>query len=243
MNRELPVVRKAVSVATLELPPKPEDGSFSEEEIVRAASSLCMQSEGHIVLIGGQTSLPSISGAKKYRKRSAEIDLVADDTGMYSFLVEDVLYYVTDGDYLLFSRGGMPCSVFSGDVRGFPVPFIMDDTETTDTEYGRVVHASPEMTAAMKIRRGAMKGHQYAKDALDIFSLAMSRIKAGEELDTEIIADCVSFYACDKCTTGSYMGCVSENRRMLQHVPAADREYLTLVSLELENSLRCRYHE
>ncbi len=226
----------APTISVEDVPPKPKDNSFTEEQLVRTSSEICMYNDGHIVLIGGQITLPSISGGRKYRSRSSELDFVVDDDGLASI---DGISFLEEADCFAFFREGIPCAAFYGDIRGLSTQFVLEDTIRKETEYGTVNHVSPERAVIMKFRRGAMKGHFYGKDALDYYSFAVAASKCNLEIDNDAIAAGVREHVCPACKIDKKYGCIETFIRTSDSVPPDDRTYALRKAEELGGMLAC----
>jgi hypothetical protein len=224
------------TISVNDVPPKPKDNSFTEEQLVRTSSEICMYNDGHIVLIGGQITLPSISGGKKYRSRSSELDFVVDDEGIES--IED-MSFLKELDCFAFFREGIPCAAFYDNIKGLSTEFVLDDIVKKETEYGTINHVSPERAVVMKFRRGAMKGHFYGKDALDYYSLAVAAGKNSPEINNDAIAAGVREHACPSCKIGKKYGCIDMFIKTSDSVPPDERAYALRKAEELGGKLGC----
>jgi len=227
-------------VAFDELPPKLPDNHFSEADILEAACYACGLSDGHAVLIGGQTTMPAITGGKRYRPRSSELDMVVDGEGLDALLGQRPIR-MRNG-LLIYHKDALPCYFFHGDVKGVPASFLFEDVRTAETEAGRISYASPEKTTAMKFRRGAMKGGFYGKDALDFYALAVAGMKQDRELGLDEIGKYVQQLACPNCTIGENRGCFAPFYRCLANMGSgADAGYAATAFESLKGRMECRY--
>jgi len=222
-----------------EIPIKPKDNQFSEEEILAAASDACSLDDGNIVLIGGQTTLKGITGYKKCRCRSSEIDLAADEPVLDAFN-EKELFYIPEMQCLLYMENGLPCGIFCKDIKGLPIFFVTEDAKTVETPQGKVVYARPEKTVAMKFRRGATNGSYRGKDAVDYLTLAAAGRNNGSELDNKYTAGLIEEIACPNCNITEYKGCFRPFGKSIKNIPQKDSTYAAEMARDLEKRLKCR---
>ena len=168
-----------------------------ESDLLYVANYYSTLSEGNVLAIGGTLTLPEISGYKRLRSRSGDVDFVVNDEGLEALLStgptkreEDFVPGVDGGAYIT-EKNGIFAAFFHNGIRGYAI--TGEDFPRAirrETSAGPVYTISHELNLALKVRRGIhKKGQIYGKDVLDAASTLIGMELTGQDFDAETFAD------------------------------------------------------
>ena len=223
---------------------------FSEKHLLQVAVEICNCSPGNILLIGGGAVLPEITGFKRLRPRSNDLDFIVNSAGKVSL---DSSYDLDNSDSLLLF--GDPSikfiyirevliGLFIKHLRGYQLQEQdYKDALVINTNQGNIHTIRPELNLALKIRRGAVNNHVYAKDGLDLASIIAGMQKKGEKFDLERFSRYMQRGVCEDCQLGSNQKCFDQLQSGEHNLKAEYRLnfYETLNRCRKEARLYCKH--
>ena len=200
---------------------------FSEAHILKIASDICNISPSNILLIGGGMVLPEITGFKRLRARSNDLDFIVNGRGFSDALNSEMFQernFVENGRIVYTSVNGMTVALFVNGVRGYDIPReIYEFPIVKKTSLGIIYHIPWELNTALKIRRGLTKGHIYAKDAQDLASMVMGGEVNGNSFNVTALKGYMQNGVCDSCGLGSYLKCLEQLRQGTDNLRERER--------------------
>jgi len=221
---------------------------FSEEQVAKVASHVCSASPGNILLIGGGAVLPQITGSKRLRSRSDDLDFIADDRGL------EVAYPIfgmrpakdigMEGFHFAYVNEIL-VAVFNSEIKGYRIPDeAYSGALAKKTEHGTIYLAQPELNIALKIRRGSSKGKMYGKDGLDFAAICAGLESERTELDLDLLAFYMQGGVCQSCLLAEETECM---KLMYLQVQKAGKTYNAECRRGAERcgkklSETCKYH-
>ncbi|MBN2101707.1 MAG: hypothetical protein JW716_02450 [Candidatus Aenigmarchaeota archaeon] len=224
-------------------------GRYSENELLQVASEHCMVSPGNILLIGGGSVLPQISGFKMLRPRSEDLDFVANSEGVEALranasLLDSGTIGRASGEFLFRDcYNGVHVAVFPEGVRGFRFsePDYLNSRQV-ETESGKVYAVGPELNTALKIRRGSSKKdnpHIYAKDAMDFATMVTGANIRETPFDVKRWEEYMKRGVCRDCLLGEKAGCIEALAYGATNLKTEFRKH---VYDKIEQCRNCAYH-
>lgn len=183
---------------------------FEEDHLLKVAGQVCGISEGDILLIGGGLTLPRISGFKRLRPRSDDLDFIANSRGFHK--AEELSFFKKwkyRGDNLCAGEiEDVLVALFPGTIRGYGIPDeVYERAVLMESSHGRIYTVEEELNIAMKIRRG-VHNHFYGKDRQDFVSMSLARHYSGNPLNVELWMNYMTPRVCDDCTLNSPLACI-----------------------------------
>jgi hypothetical protein len=184
---------------------------FSEAHLLKVASSVCLNSPGEIVLIGGGAVLPEITGFQRLRSRSDDLDFIAREAVILPENTSWIKIPEGKGPGLYSYIEGVSIAVFFSQIRGYELPeAAFESALEISTSQGRLYAVRPELNMALKIRRGASRGHIFAKDGLDFAAINSGLELRGEPFDARAFSGYMAAGVCDACRLQSSLECLAE---------------------------------
>ena len=198
-----------------------------ERELLRIASYYCGLLPGSILAIGGTLTLPEVSGYKRMRLRSNDVDFIVTDLGLECLLTEgDVVDLGFGKDVYGVMADDVIAAFFHNNIKGYEIPGrAFSESVRRETSEGTIYTISGEMNTALKLRRGiSAKGRIYGKDALDTASTFTGMRLQGEEFGYVSFADYMTNGTCDACTLSSPFECIRGLESGVNHLPDEHKE-------------------
>ena len=204
-----------------------------EKKLLEVASYYSSISPGNIVAIGGTLTLPEISGYKRLRLRSGDVDFVVNDEGLEALLKEEPAietfslpepHGVVASGYEV-ERMGVLAAFFHNEIRGFKIPEeAFSEATLKEASAGPVYVVPNELNLALKIRRGLEKiGEVYGKDGLDAGSTIMGMERSGKQFDSESFVKYLVEYVCSDYSQPTLLEAISRFGDYLTQLPKKDR--------------------
>ncbi|MBI2663038.1 hypothetical protein HYX15_00725 [Candidatus Woesearchaeota archaeon] len=215
------------------------ENRFTEEHLLGVASKLCIVSPRNILLIGGTLVLPSVSGYKRLRLRSEDIDCISNDEGLNHLQEKGFnLRYLDNLGCYQTKVSGVLIAFFHNHIREYPLTSeIFQRAEEKRTFYGSIYAVPPELNIALKIRRGIKKGKIYGKDGLDLASTSAGMRNSGRDFSPEELRYYLSNGICAECELGEHLKCMNELEKAVHNVPSEDKEFFRGKISECKGSL------
>ena len=188
-----------------------------EKTLLEIASHYSNLSPHNILVIGGTLTLPEISGYKRMRSRSRDVDFIVNDLGLEAILSseptkreEDFNPLVNGGAYIT-EKNELYAAFFHNEIRGYVIPEeIFSSGIPRETSVGTIYTIPEELNLALKIRRGVhSKGKIYGKDVLDAASMIIGMEMSGREFDAEAFAGYTVNGTCRDASLNQLLGYVS----------------------------------
>lgn len=198
-----------------------------ERELLQIASYYCGLLPGSIVAIGGTLTLPEVSGYRRMRLRSNDVDFIVTDAGLECLLTEgDVVDLGFGNDVYGVVADDVIAAFFHKHIKGLRIPSgAFSEAVCHETSQGPIYTISGELNTALKLRRGiSAKGRIYGKDALDTASTFTGMGLRGEEFDYASFADYMTSGTCVTCTLDSPFGCIRGLESGANHLPGERKE-------------------
>ena len=196
-----------------------------ERELLEVASYYSTLSERDILVIGGTLALPELSGYKRLRLRSRDVDFVVNDRGLETILADGPIKRQTDfpeiiqedppegeeGSYIA-ERNGLYATFYHNDVKGSRIPEKeFSEAILKKTSEGQVYVISNELNLTFKMLRGIQKkGYILGKDAQDAVSMIVGSHLSGPEFNAEKFRDYLIDQTRAEIDSDGLLGYVSE---------------------------------
>ena len=208
----------------------PED--FVRLELIR---HYCAFSWRNVLGIGGMLSIPEISGYKRLRKKSSDLDFVVNDEGLEALLSNERTTIDRDSlpgssaEWYVAEKNGISVVFLHNEIRGYELPEkAFTESVYTETIAGPVFTISVELNSMLKVRRATYQNHDvHGKDALDVASTIVGMQLSGREFNHEAFADYLIDGTREHCSPGELVKRIEKlGRAAANNLPRKHRELL-----------------
>ena len=202
-------------------------------ETVRNYGSL--SSWKNILAIGGTLAIPEISGYRRLRKESNDLDFIVNDAGLEALLKKENLRIEKDSlpgssaEWYVSEKNGIPCTFSHAEIRGYKIPEkAFEEFVYKETIVGPVFTISTELNAALKVRRSTYQNHPvHGKDALDVASTIIGLQMSGREFSHESFGNYLIDATQDHCSPEGLLERIDQIRNVAaSNLPKKDRQLL-----------------
>ena len=187
----------------------------------------------NVLGIGGMLAIPEISGYKRLRKKSEDLDFIVNDAGLDAILRNEPVRIDSDSlpgssaEWYVVEKNGISCAFLHNEIRGYKIPEkAFEEAVYKETIVGPVFTISPELNVALKVRRSTYQNEDvHGKDALDAASIIIGMQLSGREFNHEAFVDYLIDATQDHCSTDGLLERIDQLGKVAaNNLPKKDRQ-------------------